>query len=117
MGRRMIEIIGATALLVGAGIVLLGAVGLLRFPDFYCRLHSAGVIDTLGAGITLFGLLLLAGSLLIAAKILMIGIFIFFLSPVVAHALAKSARQAGIGVQQAVTKQGRNKQTWSGKSP
>ncbi|WP_423908413.1 monovalent cation/H(+) antiporter subunit G [Candidatus Spongiihabitans sp.] len=115
----MIEIIGATVLLIGAGIVLIGAIGLLRFPDFYCRLHSAGVIDTLGSGMTLLGLLLLAGSLVVAAKILMVGILIFFLSPVVAHALAKSARQSGIGIQQAVTKQGRNKQnrnkqTWSG---
>ncbi|WP_424947727.1 monovalent cation/H(+) antiporter subunit G [Candidatus Spongiihabitans sp.] len=111
----MIEIIGATVLLVGVGIVLIGAVGLLRFPDFYCRLHSAGVIDTLGSGMTLFGLLLLAGSLIIASKILMVGILIFFLSPVVTHALAKSALQSGIGIQQnTATKQNRNKQMWSG---
>lgn len=95
----MIEIIGATALLVGVSIVLIGAIGLLRFPDFYCRLHSAGVIDMLGAGITLFGLLLLSDSLITAAKILMASLLIFFLSPLVTQALAKSALQAGIGNQ------------------
>ncbi len=89
----MIDLIGATVLLIGASIVLIGAVGLLRFPDFYCRLHSAGVIDMLGAGTTLLGLLLLAGTLVVAAKIVMMAMLIFFLSPVVTHALAKSALQ------------------------
>lgn len=96
----MIEFIGATALLIGVGIVLIGAVGLLRFPDFYCRLHSVGVIDMLGAGMTLFGLLLLADSLITACKVLMVGILIFFLSPLVTHALAKTAQRAGIGMWQ-----------------
>ena len=95
----MTEIIGATALLIGASIVLIGAVGLLRLPDFYCRLHSAGVIDTLGSGMLLFGMLLLAGTLVVAAKILMIGMLIFFLSPVVTHALAKSALQSNLGIE------------------
>lgn len=101
----MSEIIGGIMLLIGAGIVLIGAVGLLRFPDFYCRLHSAGVIDTLGAGTTLFGMLLLAGTVVVAAKIVLIGIFIFFLSPVITHALAKSAwqsagDQSALGIEQ-----------------
>lgn len=91
---ELIEAIGAGLLLFGCVIVLLGAIGLLRLPDFYCRLHSAGVIDTLGTGMTLLGLLLLAGSLLIAAKLLMLALIIFFLSPAVSHALAKAARQS-----------------------
>ncbi len=91
----MIEMIGGILLLIGAGIVLIGAVGLLRLPDFYCRLHSAGVIDTLGAGLLLLGMLLLATTLVVAAKIVMIGILIFFLSPVITHMLAKTAMQSG----------------------
>ncbi len=92
----MIEFIGGGFLVLGAATVLIGAVGLFRLPDFFCRLHSAGVIDTLGAGLTLFGLILLAGSLVTTAKILMIGILIFLLSPVVTHALSKSAVKSGI---------------------
>ncbi len=87
----MIDIIGALVLLIGAFIVLVGAVGLLRFPDFYCRIHSAGILDTLGAGLLLLGMLLLAETLVVAAKIVMIAILIFILSPVITHMLAKSA--------------------------
>ena len=94
----MIEMIGGILLLIGAGIVLIGAVGLLRLPDFYCRLHSAGVIDTLGAGLLLLGMLLLATTLVVAAKIVMIGILIFFLSPVITHMLAKNCNAIRSGI-------------------
>lgn len=104
----MIEIIGGTALLMGAVIVLIGSVGLLRFPDFYCRLHSASVIDTLGSGLALVGMVLLAGSLIVAVKILMIGVLIFLLSPVVSHALAKAAVQSTLARPQQSAEQNQN---------
>jgi len=37
------------AIIVGVGFVLIGAVGVLRLPDFYTRLHAAGMTDTMGA--------------------------------------------------------------------
>ena len=47
----MIDIIinSASAILMGAGsvFILIGALGLVRLPDFYTRMHAAGVTDTL----------------------------------------------------------------------
>ena len=44
--------------LVGGGVFLIaGAIGILRFPDFYSRLHALGVCDTMGAGLMLLGLI------------------------------------------------------------
>ena len=93
----IIEIIGSVALLLGAGVVLIGSIGLINLPDFYCRLHSAGVIDSLGAWLVLSGLLLHAGSVVVGFKLLIIGALIFFISPASSHALAKTALEFGDG--------------------
>ena len=54
--------VASWACLVGGGLFcIVGAVGLLRMPDFYTRMHAASVTDTLGAGFILGGLLLQAG--------------------------------------------------------
>lgn len=83
-------------LLVGGLFCVVGAVGLLRMPDFYTRMHAASVIDTLGAGLILLGLLLQAGFTLVAVKLLMVGLLIFFASPTATHALARAAMLRGL---------------------
>ena len=83
--------------LVGGGLFcMVGAVGLLRMPDFYTRMHAASVIETLGAGLILFGLALQAGPTLVAAKLLLVGVLIFFASPTASHALARAAMARGL---------------------
>ncbi len=83
-------------LVVGGIFCVIGAVGLLRMPDFYTRMHAASVIDTLGAGLVLVGLLLQAGFTLVAAKLMMVGMLIFLASPTATHALARSAMLRGL---------------------
>lgn len=83
--------------LVGGGFFcLVGGIGLLRMPDFFTRIHAASVTETLGAGLLLLGLLLQAGFTLVAAKLVMIGLLIFFASPTASHALAKAAMSRGL---------------------
>lgn len=83
--------------LVGGGFFcVVGALGLLRMPDFYTRLHAASVIETLGAGSILLGLMLQAGFTLVAVKLLMVGLLIFFASPTATHALARAAMARGL---------------------
>jgi multicomponent Na+:H+ antiporter subunit G len=83
--------------LVGGGFFcVVGAIGLLRMPDFYTRMHAASVIETLGAGLILAGLLLQAGLTLVAVKLLMVGLLIFFASPTATHALARAAMVRGL---------------------
>lgn len=79
------------ALLCGAFFVIVGGVGLLRMPDFYTRMHAAGVTDTLGAGLILLGLMLQGGWTLVTAKLLLILIFLWLTSPTASHALVRAA--------------------------
>ncbi len=83
--------------LAGGGFFcIVGAVGMLRMPDFYTRMHAASVIETLGAGLILLGLMLQAGLTLVAVKLLMVGVLIFFASPTATHALARAAMVRGL---------------------
>ena len=66
-------------------------------PDFYTRMHAASVIETLGCRTCiLLGLLLQAGFTLVAVKLLIIGVLIFFASPTATHALARAAMVRGL---------------------
>lgn len=79
--------------LVCAGVffLLMGAIGLLRFPDFYTRMHAAGKSDTLGSLLVLTGLALYGGLDLPSVKILFIALFIFVTSSTATHAMARAA--------------------------
>ncbi len=79
-----------------------GAVGILRLPDFYTRLHPAGKMDTLGSLLMVLGIALYNlndfswGALLTSLKILLIVLFIFILSPTATHAIVDAGFRAGL---------------------
>jgi multicomponent Na+:H+ antiporter subunit G len=83
-------------LLAGSGFCVIGAIGLIRMPDFYTRMHAASVTDTLGAGLILLGLILQAGFTLVAAKLVILALLILFTTPTATHALARAAFLRGI---------------------
>ncbi len=91
-----IDVVSWLCLLGGGFFCIVGAVGLLRMPDFYTRVHAASVIETLGAGLILVGLMLQAGFTLIAVKLWIIGMLIYFASPTATHALARAAMVRGL---------------------
>ena len=91
-----LEIVAYVLIFSGTAFCLIGAVGVLRFPDVYSRMHSAGITDTLGALLVLLGLMLLAGVSLAGAKLLFILAFLWLASPTATHALAKAARHGGV---------------------
>lgn len=84
------------SLLLGGIFCIVGAIGLLRMPDFFTRMHAASVIETLGAGLILLGLVLQAGFTLVAVKLIMLGVLILFVSPTATHALARAAMVRGL---------------------
>lgn len=85
------------ALLISGGLFcMVGGIGLLRMPDFYTRVHAASITDTLGAGLVLAGLALQAGLTLVAVKLLIIGLLLFFTSPTATHALTRAAMARGL---------------------
>lgn len=83
-------------LVAGAVFCIIGAVGLIRMPDFYTRVHAASVTDTAGAGLLLLGMMLQAGWTLVMVKLVIIGLLLFFASPTATHALCKAALTRGL---------------------
>ncbi len=92
----LLQVVSYFCLAAGAFFVLVGTIGVIRLPDFYTRLHAAGLVDTLGCLLILLGLILQAGFSLVTIKLLMIIGFILFTSPMANHALAKAAIHGGI---------------------
>lgn len=93
---------GSFFVLLGGFFCITGGVGLLRFPDFYTRMHAAGVTDTSGAGFVFFGLTLVTlgnwhglASFLVLVKLAVILFFLWVTGTTACHALAKAAWMSG----------------------
>ena len=93
----MIDVLSWICLMLGSLFSVVGAIGLLRLPDFYTRMHGGALTDTLGAWLILLGLMLQAPEhgYLVAVKLVMIGLLLALTSPVSTHALARSALHHG----------------------
>ena len=92
----VVDALSWALLLAGGFFCIVGTVGLVRMPDLYTRMHAASVTDTLGVGLVLAGLILQAGLTLVSAKLVMIGVLVFFTSPASSHALARAAILRGV---------------------
>ena len=96
MDLSIVNILSWVLILIGSFSLITGAVGVLRLPDVYTRMHAASITDTLGAGTIIAGLILQAGLTLVAAKLFLILVFIFFTSPASSFALAHAALTSGV---------------------
>lgn len=96
MIETVLSVVSWVCLVVGGFLGISGAVGLLRFPDFFTRLHAAGVTDTLCASFIVLGLMLQSGWSLTLVKLLLILLILFLTSPTSTHALAKAARHGNL---------------------
>ncbi len=87
-------ILGWVLLLSGSAFCLIGAVGLLRLPEFFSRVHASSIVDSLGAILMLSGLITQAQELSIIIKLLLILFFLMLTGPTAVHALARTAMLA-----------------------
>lgn len=92
----LLDVASGISFAIGAFFLLVGSFGMIRMPDFFARLHAAGVVDTLGVEFLLLGMLFQAGLTIVAVKLLLIGLFIFLTSPTGTHAVAHAAYVAGL---------------------
>jgi len=92
----LFDVIGWVCILGGGFFSITGAVGVLRFPNIFSRMHGAGMVDTLGIGLIIIGLMFQAPSWIVLAKLVLILVFIFFTAPTTTFALARAASNAGI---------------------
>ena len=112
-----LDILSWASLISGTVLVLIGGIGLIRLPDIFARIHGASLIDTMGLGFILFGLILQAGLTIVAIKLIMIFAFIFLTSPTATHALASAALEEGLNPLLGSGDDGPNKKDPSKKEP
>ena len=90
------ELISWILIVGGTFFVMIGAIGTLRFPDFWARLHAASVTESAGVVLLLSGLCIQAGFTLVTFKLFIIGIFLFITGPTSTHAIANAALVSGL---------------------
>lgn len=95
------EWVSVALLVLGCGFTLTGALGIIRFPDFYTRLHAAGLVDTLGQALILLGCAFqLAGHtstpIQSGARLFLIFLCLLITSPTSTHAISKAAFISGL---------------------
>jgi multicomponent Na+:H+ antiporter subunit G len=86
----LVDALSWLLVLGGSFFTVVGALGLVRMPDVFTRMHAASVTDTLGVGLMLLGMSLQAGFNLVTLKLGFLMALFFFIGPVVTHALAQA---------------------------
>ncbi|MCL5051366.1 monovalent cation/H(+) antiporter subunit G [Aliidiomarina maris] len=94
----MTEIIISIFMLTSAGFVLLAAVGILRLPDLYTRMHASTKAGALGIMLMMVAVSAHFMSLTVLAKAIAIILFIFMTAPVAAHAIGRAGYFVGVPV-------------------
>lgn len=89
--------VSGVLLALGFAIILGGAIALLRFPDFYTRLHAAGATDGLGAVLVILALAISAGDAAMAVRLVLLAALVAVLTPTLSHLAANAAHAAGLG--------------------
>ncbi len=89
------EVLSWLLIVPGAIFCVIGALGLLRLPEFYARMHGSGITDTLGASLILIGLMLQPADWTVTVKLAVILFFLYITSPTAAHALIHAAYTSG----------------------
>ena len=94
------EIVCTVFLTLGVIVTLTGSIGLVRMPDFYARLHTAGKTDSLAQLLILVGLVFVTpgelGGWLIRVKLIMVGMILIIAAPTATHAITKAAHLSGL---------------------
>ena len=89
------EVIAALFLLSGLVFFVGSAIGMLRLPDFYSRIHASGNSETLGCTLSFIGLMIYEGPTLTAAKMAFVFLLVFMANPIGSHILSKAAYKSG----------------------
>ncbi|MEM8837953.1 MAG: monovalent cation/H(+) antiporter subunit G [Pseudomonadota bacterium] len=90
------DLISWVMICAGSFFLVVGAIGLVRMPDVFTRMHAVSVAETLGVGLLLGGLMIQAGLTLVTFKLALLFFLIFFTSPVASHSIARAAMADGV---------------------
>jgi monovalent cation/proton antiporter MnhG/PhaG subunit len=91
---NLAEVLIGVTVLLGAAIMLLGAIGMIRFGDVYLRMHAGTKASTLGIGLVMTAVAFYFADGVLTIKLIALGVLYFFTAPTGAQLLARSAHQA-----------------------
>ena len=94
--ETLFEILSWVLILSGSFFSVVAAALIVRFPDFWARLHAVSISDSAGVILLLAGMALQAGWTLITVKLVIIGLFLFITGPTSTHAAASAALVSGL---------------------
>lgn len=83
-------------LIIGCFLLLVASIGVIRFPDFFSRMHAAGKGDTMGQSCIIIGLIIYSGFNIVSLKLLIMMIMILIINSTATHFLAKAAYVKGV---------------------
>jgi multicomponent Na+:H+ antiporter subunit G len=81
---------------LGCIFFIAGTLGLLRFPDVFCRLHALTKSDNLGLGLITLGLLPQVNSVSMGIKVLLVWTLLLLTSATSCHLVARHERRRQI---------------------
>ncbi len=96
MTAAILDIVVGLLILVGSAFSLVAALGLLRLPDLYTRMHAASKAGTLGSGILLLAIVVDSQEVAVATRAIAGIIFFLLTAPLAAHLLARAAYMVGV---------------------
>jgi multicomponent Na+:H+ antiporter subunit G len=91
-----VTVVIGLVLLAGLFFHAVAALGVVRLPDFYTRLHAVSKAETLGVVLTISALVLWVGPSRLALKLLLLAVFLFLANPTSTHAIARAALRTGL---------------------
>jgi multicomponent Na+:H+ antiporter subunit G len=113
----LVIVLSGLSIAIGVIALLIGSLGLIKLPDVYCRIHAVGMIDTAGASFIILGMIIHQGFSLVSFKLALIGVFLFFTSPIATHAVAQVAHKMGVKpIGRNLIKATRNRKAFTNKS-
>ena len=93
---NILDWISWACILGGAFFAIVGALGMIRLPDVFSRMHGAGMVDTLGCWLILVGLMFQTDEWIVFVKLGLIIMFIAFTAPTTTFALSRAAVDGGV---------------------
>lgn len=92
----MSDFIAIALMLVGALILVVASIGLIRMPDLFTRMQAAAKASTLGVSCIMLGVAIHFGDLAISSRVVLVIAFLFVTGPVATHVIARAAYVIGI---------------------
>ena len=87
--------VGGVLLLLGAVFTLLAAIGVVRLPDLYTRMHAASKAGAVGGGLILLAVAVLSQDAAVSLRAVIGMVFLLLTTPVSAHLLARASYLSG----------------------